>query len=342
MSETDTVHILSTIKFSRDIQNRLESISPRVKLHLHPARQLADIPSKAWKSAEVLYTTNILPPSGSETQIKWIQSHYAGVDALLNHPFLEDHPEIAITSTRGIHATNIAEYVLSMILMLGHHFPAMLLDQRVKEWAEDRHVRYLPKELRRSTVGILGYGSIGREVARLCKAFGANVLATKHDLKNLQHDGYLVEGTGDPEGEMFDRLYPTEATGYMVKECDFVVITLPFTPDTQNLVNEKILKTMKPTAYLINVGRGGIVDETALVEALRQGEIAGAAMDVFETEPLPANHPLWTAPNFILTPHLSGNTSDYNEKAAAVFEENLRRYLEGRSLRNLVSRALGY
>ena len=342
MPDTDTVHVIITIKFSKDILNRFESISPRLKLHVHPARQLSDIPNKAWKNAEVLYTTNILPQAGSETKIRWIQSHFAGVDALIKHPFLQENPEITVTSTRGIHATNIGEYVLGMILMLGHHFPEMMADQRAKEWAEDRFERYLPLELRDSTVGILGYGSIGREVARLCKAFGAKVLATKHDLKTLEHDGYRIEGTGDPEGEIFDRLYPSEATAFMVKECDFVVVTLPLTEQTRGSIDERVIGAMKPNAYLINVGRGGIVNEEALLEALEEGTIAGAAMDVFATEPLPPNHPLWSAPNFIVTPHLSGNTSDYNEKAAAVFEENLRRYLEGRPLRNVVDRELGY
>lgn len=338
----DTVHVVTTIKFSKDILNRLEEISPRIKLHVHPARELSDIPNRVWKNAEVLYTTSILPKAGSETKLRWIQSHYAGVDELLHHEYVVENPDIKITSTRGIHATNIGEYVLGIMLSLGHHFPAMLNDQREKVWAEDRYTRYVPQELRGSTVGILGYGSIGREVARLCKAFGAAVLATKHDLKNLTHEGYRIDDTGDPEGELFDRLYPPEATAFMVKECDFVVITLPLTDTTRGSVDDKIVGAMKPTAYLINVGRGGIVDESALLEALETEQLAGAAMDVFETEPLPPHHPLWTAPNFLVTPHISGNTADYNEKAAAVFEENLQRYLEGRPLLNVVSRELGY
>lgn len=342
MPDNDTVHVLITVKFNKDILNRLESISPRLKLHLHPARQFSDVPNRAWKNTEVLYTAHVLPQAGSETRLRWVQSHFAGVDALLKQPFVTEHPNLIITTTRGIHATNMGEYVLGMILSLGHKFPQIMADQRQKEWADDRYERFLPLELRDATVGILGYGSIGREVARLCKSFGATVLATKHNLKELEHKGYRVEGTGDPEGEMFDRLYPPEATAFMVKECDFVVITLPLTDETRNSFGADIIKAMKPTAYLINVGRGGIVNEDALVEALQHGDIAGAAFDVFATEPLPSNHPLWTAPNFIVTPHLSGNMADYNEKAAAVFEENLRRYLEGRPLLNQVNRELGY
>ena len=342
MPDSDIVHVVLMVKFAKDIQNRLEEISPRIKLHVHPARQGNDVPSRVWKNAEVLYTTNVLPPPGTETRLKWVQSHFAGVDSLLTNTFLKEHPDLVLTSTSGIHATNMAEYVLGMILAFGHHIPEMLEDQRSQEWSEERFQRFMPLELRGSTVGILGYGSIGREVTRLCKTLGATVLATKKDLKTLEDEGYRVEGTGDPEGELFDRLYPPEATAFMVKDCDFVVITLPLTASTKGSFDKAIIDAMKPGAFLINVGRGGIVDEEALLEALENRKIAGAAMDVFATEPLPANHPLWKAPNFILTPHISGTTPDYNEKAAAVFEDNLRRYLEGRPLKNVINRDTGY
>jgi phosphoglycerate dehydrogenase-like enzyme len=338
----DIVHVLITTKFSKEHITRFEAISPRLKFYVHPARHLSEVPNKLWKIVEVLYTTHILPPAGSETQLKWVQSHFAGVDALTNHPFMAENPDIVITSTRGIHATNIGEYVLGAMIMLGHHFPAIIRDQQHEEWREDRHERYLPKEIRNSTVGILGYGSIGREVARLAKMLGATVLATKRNLKRLEHDAFHVEGTGDPEGEIFDRLYPPEATRSLLKECDFVVVTLPLTDSTRNLLDSTMFEVMKPTAYLINVSRGGIVNEDALFIALQEAQIAGALMDVFAIEPLPPHHPLWSAHNLIVSPHIAGSTSDYNDKAAAVFEENLRRYLEDKPLKNVVDRKLGY
>ena len=338
----DTVHVVLTVKFDKETLARFEAISPRVKIHSHPAKQIGDVPNRVLKNAEVFYTVGVLPPAGTETPIKWVQCHFAGVDGLLKSPFMVENPEITVTSTRGIHASNIGEYVMGMIISLGHRVPAMGGDQREKIWSEERFKRFLPTELRHSTVGILGYGAIGREVARLCKAFGAQVLATKRDLKVQEQAGYIQEGTGDPEGAYFDRLYPPQATRFMVKDCDFVVITLPYTDETANSFNADVIEAMKPGSFLINVGRGGIVDEDALVAALESGKIAGAAMDVFATEPLPANHPLWTAPNFILTPHIAGNTADYNDKAAEVFEDNLRRYLEGRPLQNVVNRADGY
>ncbi len=338
----DTVHVVLTIKFDKETIARFEAISPRVKIHSQPAKQISDVPNRILKNAEVFYTSGVLPNAGNETQIKWVQCHFAGVDGILHHPFLEENPDIMVTSTRGIHASNIGEYVLGMLISLGHRLPAMMKDQREKIWSEDRYKRFVPTELRHSTVGILGYGAIGREVARLCKSFGAKVLATKRDLNVLEQEGFVQEGTGDPEGEFFDRLYPPQATRFMVKDCDFVVITLPYTEETANLYNAEIIAAMKPNSFLVNVGRGGIVDEDALVEALESGKIAGAAMDVFATEPLPSNHALWNAPNFILTPHLAGATADYNDKAAEVFEDNLRRYLEDRPLQNVVDRKQGY
>jgi phosphoglycerate dehydrogenase-like enzyme len=244
---------------------------------------------------------------------------------------------------RGIHATNMAEYVLGMLLTFGHRIPELIQAQPRKEWAENRYERYLPLELRQATVGIVGYGAIGREVARLVKVFGGRVLAVKRDARTVEdRNHFLREGTGDPEGDFFDRLYPPQALGTMVRDCDYVVITLPITETTRGLYSAKIIQKMKKGSYLINVGRGGIVDEVALMEALKSGRLRGAIMDVFEQEPLPPDNPLWTTPNLIITPHLAGNTQDYHTKAAQVFEENLRRYTQREPLLNLVDRDLGY
>jgi phosphoglycerate dehydrogenase-like enzyme len=299
--------------------------------------------AQVWHDADILYTGSVFPPADSMPNLKWIQSHAAGVDTLLKQPLIQNNDEVIITSTRGIHATHIAEYVLGAFLMFGHQFLPMIRDQRQKEWSKDRGTRFVPFELRDATVGIVGYGAIGREVARLCKAFGATVLASKRDVKDLEADDhYSIEGTGDPEGTCFDRLYPPQALATMVKDCDFVVITTPLTEKTRNLYSEKVIKAMKPQSYLVNIGRGGVVDEQALLEALKSGHVSGAMMDVFEQEPLPEDSPLWTAPNLIITPHIAGVTRHYNEKAAAVFEENLRRYIENKSLINQVDRSEGY
>ncbi len=193
----------------------------------------------------------------------------------------------------------------------------------------------MPLELRGSTVGIVGYGSLGREIARVAHTFNMEVLAVKRDVRQpADPDGYLIPGTGDSEGIYFHRLYPPEALVTMVRECDFVVLTVPLTESTRNMVDAEVLTAMKPTAFLINVSRGSVVDEVALLSALQSGEIARAAMDVFDAEPLPADNPLWKQPNVIISPHISGFARDYREKAARLFIENLKRYLARKDLLN--------
>jgi len=342
MSE-EKLHVLITVPFDEELLQPLRDVSPRLELNPRLVRNYTDIVPEVWADVDVLYTSHIFPPADAMPKLKWLQCHSAGADFALSQAVIAQNPKILVSTTKGIHATNMAEYALSYILLFCRHIPAMAQAQNRKEWSEDRFEKFMPLELRKATVGIVGYGAIGRELARLVKAFGGTVLAAKRNAKQAEdHDHFTFEGTGDPHGEFFDRLYPTQALGTMVRDCDFVVITVPLTERTRGIFDERIFKKMKKGAYLINIGRGGVVDESALLEALQSGHLAGAAFDVFETEPLPPENPLWTAPNFYITPHLAGNTPDYHEKAAAVFEENLRRYLDGAPLLGQVDRKAGY
>jgi phosphoglycerate dehydrogenase-like enzyme len=212
--------------------------------------------------------------------------------------------------------------------------------QRV--WPEDRWERFSPQELNQSTVGIIGYGSIGREVARLCCAFGAEVLATKSDVKQPEDTDYAIEGVGDPGGDSVHRLYPPQALIPMLKESDYVVVAVPLTPETRGLITAKELEAMKSTAYLVDVSRGGVVNHDDLIEALRGGWLAGAALDVFPEEPLPNDSQLWGLPNVILSPHIAGMTDHYDERAVDLFIENLNRYLVGEALLNQIDLERGY
>ena len=196
--------------------------------------------------------------------------------------------------------------------------------------------------MRGSTVGIVGYGSIGREVARQLYAYGATVLASKRDVMHPEDTGYTPEGLGDPLGNYFHRLYPNEGLQGMLKDCDFVVLALPRTRDTECLFNKEMFEAMKPGAYFINVSRGQLVDEAALIDALNSGKLAGAALDVFSDEPLPADNPLWTQPNLIITPHISAYSTNMMNQVVDLFIENLKRYLREESLYNLVSLEQGY
>jgi phosphoglycerate dehydrogenase-like enzyme len=207
---------------------------------------------------------------------------------------------------------------------------------------ELRFERYAPQMLRGSTIGIVGYGSVGRELARICRPLGATVLATKRDLKSPDDDDYMQAGMGDPHAEFPDRLYPPEAIGSMLAKCDFVVITIPLTSKTRGLINAKVLKRMQPSAFLIDVSRGGVVDHGALVEALNDNAISGAVLDVFPVEPLPDSSPLWEMPNVLISPHVAGASTAYFQQAAELFAENLRRYLAEQPLLNRYDPERGY
>ena len=337
----DTVEILITMPMADSLLARLNELAPRVKANLIPAQKPEDVPAEVWLRTEVLYTNRIIPTAEQAPRLRWIQFHWAGVDHTLDAPILKK-PGVMATTLSGAAASQMGEYVLEMLLSLGHRLPEILAYQKRAEWPRDRWERFLPAELRSSTVGIVGYGSIGRQIARLLQPFGASVLATKKDLMNPRDTGYTPADMGDPEGDLVNRLYPPEALHSMLKDCDYVVITVPKTQHTIGMIGSAEIAAMKPTAFLVDVSRGGVVDHEALIPALKDRKIAGAALDVYPEEPLPADSPLWKLPNVILTPHISGNTVHYNERAIDLFIENLQRYLNSLPLYNLIDLERGY
>jgi phosphoglycerate dehydrogenase-like enzyme len=207
----------------------------------------------------------------------------------------------------------------------------------------DRWPLFVPVEVRGATLGIIGYGSIGRELARIARtALGMTVLACKRNPAQRADAGYALPGTGDPEGALPAAWYAPAQVDELLARSDVVVMCAPLTPATRGMIEGRALATMKPTAFFINVGRGATVDEAALARALRDGRLAGAAVDVFAEEPPPAGHPLYELDNVIVSPHVSGFLPSYDDKCVDLFAENLRRFLGGRPLVNLVDRALGY
>ncbi|MBA4423236.1 MAG: D-2-hydroxyacid dehydrogenase [Syntrophus sp. (in: bacteria)] len=256
------------------------------------------------------------------SRLKWIQAMSAGVDGLPKE-ILKGHIRIATAS--GLHGTPMGEVVLEMMLMFAKDAPSCLLMKQAKEWR-----RYKPKLLRGQTVGILGLGVIGKEIARLCKAFDMKVIGVRRS------DG--------PEHAFpdMDLVYPRERLPELLAESDFVVLALPLTKETKGLIGEKELRGMKSSAYLINVARGAIVDEGALLRALEEKWIAGAGLDVFIKEPLPPESKFYELPNVIFSPHISGDMPDYEWRATDVFCENLRRYLAGEPFQHEVDKEKGY
>jgi phosphoglycerate dehydrogenase-like enzyme len=337
----EPVEVLITLPFPENLVAQLKAVSPRLQITVRKGKKPDDIPAEIWAKAEVLYTGSLLPTPEQAPNLHWIQFHYAGIDHALDAPILHK-PGLIATTLSGAAASQVAEYIVMMFLALGHRMPDMMAHQRRSEWPKDRWERFTPLELRGSTVGIVGYGSIGRQVARLLQPFGAKVLATKRDVMHPQDSDYTPEDMGDPSGDFAFRLYPAQALRSMLKECQFVAVTVPKTAETISLIGAEELSAMRPGSYLVDVSRGGIIDHAALVSALKERRIAGAALDVFPEEPLPGESPLWKLPNVIITPHVSGVTLHYDERAVALFIENLQRYLADLPLHNRFHTKEGY
>ncbi|HSB67334.1 MAG TPA: D-2-hydroxyacid dehydrogenase [Anaerolineales bacterium] len=337
----EPIEVIITLSFTDELIKQISEISPRLAIEKIVARKVEDISDEAWTRVEVLYTNRILPKPEQAPKLRWIQFHWAGVDHALDEPILH-RAGMNVTNMSGASAAQIAEHAVMMMLALGHHMPDAFAHQKRSEWPSGRWELFSPQELRGSTVGIIGYGSIGRQIARLLQTFGATVLATKRDILHPEDSGYVMEGIGDPGGDLVNRLYPPQALQSMLKECDFVVIALPRTKSTRGILGANELAALKPNAYLVDISRGEIIDHSALIPMLREHKIAGAALDVFPIEPLPADSPLWNLPNVIITPHIAGFSPHYDERAAALFMQNLQRYLEELPLYNRLDLSLEY
>jgi phosphoglycerate dehydrogenase-like enzyme len=255
--------------------------------------------------------------------LKWIQTISAGVDRWIGTDVWRSR--VIITGVSGIHATPIGEFVMALMLMFAKNAPLSFKRMRTRQWQ-----RYPTATLRGKTVGIVGLGHIGREVARLSKAFGMKTIATRRSTKR------------PGRARNVDLLLPTTGLKQMLAHCDYLVLSVPLTPETRHIIGKSEFQAMKPTACIINIARGPLIDEDALLCALDEKLIAGAGLDVAYSEPLPRESRLWDFDNVILSPHISGGMEDYMLRATDVFCENLRRFLNGKKLLNLIDRKKGY
>jgi len=337
----ELIEVIITLAFNDELLRQISEVSPHLAVEKIVARKVEDINDEAWGRVQVLYTNRILPKPEQAPKLRWIQFHWAGVDHALEAPILQ-REGLTVTSMSGASASQMAEHAVMMMLALGYHLPDAMAHQKRSEWPSGRWDLFSPQELRGSTVGIVGYGSIGRQIARLLQTFGATVLATKRNIMHPEDTGYAVPGLGDPGGDLVNRLYPPQALTSMLRECDFVVVTLPRTKATLGLLGAKELAEFKQGAYLVDISRGEIIDHSALIPLLRDHKIGGAALDVFPVEPLPSDSPLWKLPNVIITPHIAGFSPRYDERATALFIENLKRYMEELPLYNRLDLSLEY
>ncbi len=255
-------------------------------------------------------------------KVRWIHTFSAGVDRHV--PVLAGRDDVVLTNNTGAYDAPISEHVIAMIFAAAKRVPQHLAAQSRSEW--QREVPHA--EVRDATLVILGMGSIGTELARLAAGVGMRVIGVRRDPSR--------------PAPGVERVVPPERFAEVVPEADYLAVTAALTPKTKGMVSAEIIRALKPTAWIINIARGPIVDEAALTAALQERRIGGAALDVFETEPLPATSPLWKLDNTILTPHVSNSSPKVRGRSLALAVENVRRFKAGEPLLNLVDRSVGY
>ncbi|HEV8489855.1 MAG TPA: D-2-hydroxyacid dehydrogenase [Candidatus Limnocylindrales bacterium] len=273
----------------------------------------------------------------SAPSLRWLQVLSAGVETVVG---VGSWPGgIVLTNARGAYAGSIAQYTIAAILRVAERMDERSAQQRLAQWPAGEG-RFVGRRLRGQTLVIVGYGGIGREIGRLAHAHGMRVLAVKARPQERIDTAYRLPGTGDPEGLIPERIVRLDGLADAAAEADFLSITLPITPRTRGIVSAPVLAALRPHAWLINTGRGPVVDEAALLRLLEEGRIGGAVLDVFGEEPLPPDSPLWHLPNVVITPHVSGAEAD--EELEALVSENLRRFVAGEPLINQVDPERGY
>ncbi len=324
--------VVSNFTFAPDDQRRMEeALGAGALLLVRGGRDALREALVAHPKADVV--ASFFPPAdllALAPHLRWIALPSAGADHAIRAGTVQPGGPV-VTTASGIHAAPIGEFVLSLMLMWVRHWPQIIDYQRDATWPDAAGREQLHgRELDGATLGVIGLGAIGRRIARLGHAFGMHIVATRRSAS---------AGASDPDADL---LIPPERLGDLLAASDFVVVSVPATQQTRHLLGANELRMMRRDAFLINISRGSAIDEAALIAALTNGIIGGAGLDVFETEPLPAESPLWRLPNVILSPHVAGNTDQYSRRFTDLFLENLARYRAGEPLRNVVDLARGY
>ena len=260
-------------------------------------------------------------------RLRWVHATSAGAGEVVRTAKLpaEALERVAITTSSGVHAIPLAEFAVLGLLAIAKELPRFAEDQRARAWPE---LRSPLRELDGQTLFLVGLGEIGRETARLAKAFGMRTVGIRRSRK--------------PPPEHVDEVHGPDRLAELAGRADAMVVSLPLTGETAGMIGRAVIERLPPSCIFVNVGRGGVVDEPALVEALRAGRIAGAVLDVFATEPLPQDSPLWDLPNVLVTPHAVALSARENQRIAELFVANLRRYLDGQPLAKVVEPGVFY
>lgn len=327
-----TVNVLSTMKFGEDWLGALAGDDARVEILEIPAERADELPSVVLREVEVMYTSLAFPTKKQAPKLRWVQLDTSGADHVRGTPVWENGA-VTITSIGGVSPRPMAEYVMAMVLGFAHRLPNAARMRARRHWPthRERWELYGPLPVRGSRMAIVGYGRIGRGIARSARAFGIEVVGVCRTGGRAY--GEEVEGV---------EVVSVEHLNEALTAADWVVVCAPGTPETMGLIGAAQFAAMKEGTYLVNVSRGGVVEEEDLLAALDSGRLAGAALDVFESEPLPDCSPMWDDLRLILTQHIAGLACDYRERVRNLFEENLARYLAGEPLMNVIDRRLGY
>jgi len=329
------VRLLLQTRLRRESVDALRALSPALEVVDVSDDPAFDIDSLADPSVEIIVGRRAPADLAGVPGLRWLQVGSAGVDHLATDPPWAKG--ILVTNGRGVFSVQIGEYVSGAILRINQPVGRWATDQASHHWPVDDEP--LPSIVRGQHAVLVGYGSIGREVARQLAALGLRISAVKPRPDIRLDTSYRVPGTGDPDGSVPERIVGVEALAEVARGADYLILTLPQTPESRGIVGPAVLAALPPTAWLINVSRGGLVDEATLIDALRSGRLAGAVLDVVSEEPLPPEHPLWDTPNVTITPHVSGATTQFRDELVL---ENVRRYLAGEPLLNPVDPGRGY
>jgi phosphoglycerate dehydrogenase-like enzyme len=301
---------------------------PRYPADHFPPIQRTDAQAVQWRRllAEAEVMLDVDQPSASDIvqlapRLRWIQSSSSGVGDWIRRLNLVETP-IVVTNAAGMHARPLAEYVVFAMLYFARRWPRMAAEQRAHHWE-----RCAIDTLEGKTLGLIGLGNVGQMVARLARPFGVRVIG-------IRRSNTAVDGV--------DQVYPATELTHVLRQSDYVVLSVPSSAETVGMIGGAQLAELKPDAILINIARGALVDEPALIDALRGGRLGGAALDVVSREPLSADSPLWDLPNVLVTPHSMSTATTENEWLTDLFCDNLRRYLKGEPLRNQVDKIRGY
>jgi phosphoglycerate dehydrogenase-like enzyme len=334
--------ILSTVGLKRDELSRLNQISGGAEIVDRRCRSQAEMIEAGADGCDILFSFRAPDELIRRSpNLKWVQFLSAGADHVMRGE-LAARKNIALTNASGIHSTPIAEYTIASMLAWSHGFHVTMRAQMRREWKRNWDFMESVDSLRGKTLGVVGYGSIGRETARIGAALGMTILALKRSPTEHRDTGWNPPGVGDPEGKLPARWFGPDGCKEILRDSDFITVTLPATPHTRRFIGREEIAAMRRNAYIVNIGRGEVIDQAALIDALRENRIGGAGLDVFEREPLEPESGLWDLENVILTPHMSGSFRGYNSACCELFAENLGRFVSGKPLLNQVDRELGY